>query len=461
MKTLTLKKRRGRSRVGQVSLYAHHGAWWIYYREDGVVRRRRIGADYENARRVAAEINSQLTSARPTLFSFVPVSIEELVRRWLDHHEMGRNSSLATIRRYRAATQHLLNFAGIRGSTIGGHEIAPDAFVRYLRTIRVSSNGHSNTTKRPLRENGIRFILESCRSLYSFAASRSLLPPHFNNPFINLMRETSGPADGKPIKVLTPVQAARFLDTCDDWQFSVFFALATLGLRPGELTHLLAEDFDHAGGWIHIRNRSSLGWQVKTRRPRAVPVFDEQTAFFRRMLGSRQSGVMFLRRRFFREGKAPLAGLPAERLNAVLEEKIANHSRQIKRETTRWERQQIARMVWRDAGAIRDCRIRTEFMKVTRRIGMSDVTTPKSWRHSFATLLQDANVDLLIRQQVMGHAPMAGCATPGLGMTAVYTHTRPETYRREIRRALDLMPDVLRLSELRISKLATVEVEVR
>lgn len=460
MKTQTLKNRHGRSRVGQVSLYAHHGAWWIYYREAGVVRRRRIGADYENARRVAAEINSQLTSARPTLFSFIPVSIEELVRRWLDHHEMGRNSSLATIRRYRAATQHLLNFAGMRGSTIGAHEIVPDAFVRYLRAIRVSSNGHSNTTKRPLREKGIQFILEVCRSLYGFAASRLLLPPHFINPFIDLKREMSGPMDGKSITVFSPVQAARLLRSCDDWQFSVFFALATLGLRPGELTHLLAEDFDHAGGWIHIRNRSSLGWQVKTRRPRAVPVFEEQAAFFRRILGSRQSGVIFLRRRYFMDGRAPLDGLPAEGLNAVLEERIANDSRQIRRETTRWERQHIARTVWRDAGAIRDCRIRTEFMKVTRRIGMFEVTTPKSWRHSFATLLQDANVDPLIRQQVMGHAPMSGGSSPGLGMTAVYTHTRPETYRREIRRALDLMPEVLRLAESRPTNAATVAREV-
>lgn len=460
MKTSTLKKRRGRSRVGQVSLYAHHGAWWIYYREAGVVRRRRIGADYENARRVAAEINSHLYSARPTLFSFVPVTIEELVRRWLDHHEMGRNSSLATIRRYRAATQHLLNFAGERGSTIGAHEIVPDAFVRYLRTIRVSPNGHSNTTKRPLRENGIRFILEASRSLYSFAASRQLLPPHFNNPFINLTRESSDPADAVPISVFTPVQAARFLDACDDWQFSIFFALATLGLRPGELTHLLVEDYDSIGGWIHIRNRPTLGWQVKTRRPRAVPVFEEQSDYFQRMLCKRQRGVMFLRRKYFIDGNPLLAEIPTEGLTKVLEERLGRMDHRAGLDLSRWERQQIARKVWRDAGAIRDCRIRSEFMKVTRRIGMSEVTTPKSWRHSFATLLQDANVDPLIRQQVMGHAPMSGGSSPGLGMTAVYTHTRPETYRREIRRALDLMPEVLRLAESRPTNAATVAREV-
>lgn len=157
MKILTLKKPRGRFRVGQVSLYRHHRAWWLYYPKRGVVRRNRIGADLDSARRVAAEINSQLVSARPTLFSFSPITINDLVRQWLDHHEFGRHTSLATIRRYRAATQHLINFVGSRRGATCAHEIVPDAFVRYLRAIRVSSNGHSNTTKRPLREKGIRF----------------------------------------------------------------------------------------------------------------------------------------------------------------------------------------------------------------------------------------------------------------------------------------------------------------
>lgn len=175
MKTDAIQKRRGRSRVGQVSLYVHHGAWWIYYREAGTVQRRRIGADHNAARRVAAEINSQLTSARPTLFSFTAITINDLVRHWLDHHEFGRNSSLATVRRYRASVQHLLAFVKHQGETIGAHEIVPDAFVRHLRTIQVAPNGHPHTAKRPLHEKGIRFILEVCRSLYSFAAS---LPGH-------------------------------------------------------------------------------------------------------------------------------------------------------------------------------------------------------------------------------------------------------------------------------------------
>jgi hypothetical protein len=58
-------------------------------------------------------------------------------------------------------------------------------------------------------------------------------------------------------------------------------------------------------------------------------------------------------------------------------------------------------------------------------------------RHSFATALQDANVDPLVRNELMGHAPAyLGMYGGSLGMTAVYTHTRPETKRRQLEHAL-------------------------
>lgn len=68
--------------------------------------------------------------------------------------------------------------------------------------------------------------------------------------------------------------------------------------------------------------------------------------------------------------------------------------------------------------------MRFEFVRIMQAAGRAEATCPKSWRHSFATLLQDANVDPLIRQQVMGHRPTGA---GGLGMTANYTHTRAET----------------------------------
>lgn len=57
-------------------------------------------------------------------------------------------------------------------------------------------------------------------------------------------------------------------------------------------------------------------------------------------------------------------------------------------------------------------------------MGEPQLTAPKTLRHTFATMLQDATVDPLIRNELMGHAPgYGGISEIALGMTSVYTHT--------------------------------------
>ena len=108
---------------------------------------------------------------------------------------------------------------------------------------------------------------------------------------------------------------------------------------------------------------------------------------------------------------------------------------QIHREgCTRFEEMRISRRLWRDAGAIKETTLRVEFMKVTANMGRAEATCPKLLRHMFATSLQEANVDPLIRQELMGHSP--GRNNGGLGMTAVYTHTREATRRWQLEAAM-------------------------
>jgi integrase len=112
------RSRPARKRVGRVSYYQHHGAWHIYYREGERQVRRRVAETEADAARVAAQVNAQLHAVAPTLLAFTPVDIPELRRRFLDHHEHVQRSSLATINRYRAATQYLEDFAA--SSTAAG-----------------------------------------------------------------------------------------------------------------------------------------------------------------------------------------------------------------------------------------------------------------------------------------------------------------------------------------------------
>jgi hypothetical protein len=95
---------------------------------------------------MAAQINGQLEVGAPAALSYEPISIPDLRQRWLDHHEHVRRSSLQTIRRYRAATEHLLNFVEkacpIRHASDLRSRHATD-FVRHLRTIKVAPNGQT------------------------------------------------------------------------------------------------------------------------------------------------------------------------------------------------------------------------------------------------------------------------------------------------------------------------------
>jgi len=424
-------------RVGRVAAYLRGAVWYLCYWENGKRRRPRAGRDRDVARRLASEINAQLEGGAPSMLSFERVSLEELRDRWLRHHEFVRRSSVHTIRRYRAATNHLLNFAaGARVATDASRFSIGDAeeLVAYLRRLRVSPNGHANTAKRGLRDKGVLFIIETCRALFSHAARHRHLSPYAENPFASLGFNRMPIEDAKPIRLFTLDEERRFLEECDDWRFPIFLTLMMTGLRSGELSHLLLpDDLDLDEGVLRITNKPELGWQVKTRNERAIPLSPVLVDILLEVVGRRTSGPVFLRKRIVTGRDALVAATPGDHIATLTSRRDdgAVH------EDDRGGRQRLAKKAWWAAGALTNEIIRREFMRITRKIGLPDVTTPKTLRHMFATCLQDANVDPLIRMELMGHAPQSARAGGALGMTGTYTHTRPETRRAQLLAALE------------------------
>jgi hypothetical protein len=172
--------------------------------------------------------------------------------------------------------------------------------------------------------------------------------------------------------------------------------------------------------------------------PELIPVL-------RHVIGTRQAGPIFIRE-LFDADLAPLAGATRQRMAQVLARRVGKAERQPGQTLDREAKARIAHSVWRDAGAVKADRIRLLFIRVAKIAGLGEATCPKSFRHSFATLLQDANVDLLIRQITLGHSS-SGTAGDALGVTSIYTHTRPETQRQEILRAVRLWPETLKFAE--------------
>jgi integrase len=456
-----------RLRVGQVSLYLHHGALWIYYRKDGKPVRRKISDALPDGEQLAAQVNAHLVEANaqpatvvnapapvtvhaqpvtgaPAQAPFTPISVSDLRELFLDYHEHVLHSSVGTVRRYRAATRHLIEFVEQQRTPPQAHEFSPSAFAAYLRKIEVTPNGHHKARKRRLRDKGIQFILETCRSMFNFAVKRRHLPPYVGNPFSELPLDRLRIKDAKPIFVFTADTELAFFRAVSAWGFPIHFTLAKTGLRVGELVHLLIEEVDLDAGWLHVRNKTELGWRAKTGNERSVPLLPEVVTVLRWVIGKRKGGPVFLRERLVGRMPALVGDRRELERNCRARQQAARVDDQ---PLSQSEAHRIAQGVWRDAGAVKADMIRTSFVRIMKGIGHSEATCPKSWRHSFATLLQDANVDPLIRQQTLGHRPTND---GGLGMTANYTHTRGETQREQIERALRLWPESLRYALERI-----------
>jgi integrase len=141
--------------------------------------------------------------------------------------------------------------------------------------VAVSPNGHPNTAKRNLLDKGVQFVLECCRAMFNYAAKRRHLPPYSENPFTALDVDRIPIETARRVELLTDDQLRAFLASCDRWQYPVFLTLLLTGLRPGELCHLLLpDDLDLDGAIVRVRNKPRLGWQVKTRNQRVVPLLE-------------------------------------------------------------------------------------------------------------------------------------------------------------------------------------------
>jgi len=434
-------------RIGKVQAYLRGRTWYLCYHDNGRRRRPRVGPDREAARQLAAQINAQLEVGAPAALTFEPIAIPSLRERWLAHHEQVLRSSVQTIQRYRTATDHLLRFLEQHPARHASRFYACHAeeFVRHLRLIQVSPNGHRNTTKRPLMDKGLRYILECCRALFNFAARQRHLSPYAENPFRVLEVDRVPIEEVRPIVLFTAGQEKAFLETCDDWQFPLFLTLMLTGVRPGELCHLLLpDDLDLGTRWLRVRNKPRLGWQVKTRNEREIPLVPVLAEVLRIHVGDRHTGPLFRRRSWsgHRDLGFETSSLPA--LEKELSRRVAERQTKTGQPVSRVDRLRLARRLWLELGTVKEEYVRLEFMRLTKAVGLPSCTAPKLLRHGFATALQEGGVDPLIRNLLMGHAALAE-RTPGhgLGMTAVYTHCRPETCRRQLEATFAGWPGVL------------------
>ena len=161
--------------------------------------------------------------------------------------------------------------------------------------------------------------------MFGYAIKRRHLSPYAENPFSSLDLDRIPIENAKVISIFSPDQEKKFLETCDDWQFPIFLTLMLTGLRPGELTHLLLpEDLDLNVGMLYVRNKPHLGWQVKTRNEREIPLIDELRDVLTISVGDRVTGPVFLQRRYSSGSVRPEINDHSEKqLEDLLQQRLA------------------------------------------------------------------------------------------------------------------------------------------
>ncbi|MCK6473763.1 MAG: tyrosine-type recombinase/integrase [Planctomycetes bacterium] len=420
-------------RIQRVAIVQRGQRYWLSYVENGQPVRRSIADSIEDARRTAAQVNADLIQARPTPFAFQPIDPRKYLSVWLAYHEHVRRSSIGTIRRYRAALEHLMAFLEDRGiCTLDRLDPGVGrAYATHLRTLQAAPNGHPKTPKRPLRDKTVRFCLEVARNFLNAAARDRHLPPYFENPFALLEPERIRIEDAKPVAALTEREEAAFWSACDPWAARIFAVLAHSGMRPGEVAALMVQDIDLKQGLLHVRGKPEFLIRTKTRHSRTLPLTPEMKAALGEGIADRKAGPVFLMPRICSGDESPqlTAGTPSQ-LAAKFERFMESERRLQEANGRGWGREaqfKAAQRGWKRMGGIRHQDIRRAYIRIMDRAGMPERTCVKDFRHTWATALQTARVDPFARCHMMGHT--------NLRQTETYTHTTMELLSEETARA--------------------------
>ena len=414
-------------RIGPVTIYKRGSVYYLYYRENRRSERRRVDGNLAVARATAAKVAAALGEKRPSPLGFQRTTPRQLVDGYLDYVANIQSLAWRTQDRYRAALERLLDFckAADLVAIDSFDDQTVEDFVRWLRGQTRTRNGAGTGKRDVYKVGGVKFILSSCRTAFNWGGRRRMLP-HAENPFsrfpIDKLRDPTSEDEGQ--RVFTPAQERAFLVACSEWQRGIFLTLATYGMRVGELTHLLIENVDLNAGTIQICSKPELSWRVKTARRRQLPLTTDMRTLFERLIGDRKAGFIFLNEQYF-AGGAKLAARfeTAQAFHRQLERVAADHLESNPDASEREKRRAVERYC-RKQGQIPVKRVRSEFCKLTRQIGCPEFTRAHDLRHLFPSRAQEAGVNPLLVQELLGHAT--------LDMTKRYTHLGMNTKREAV-----------------------------
>ncbi|RME25072.1 MAG: site-specific integrase, partial [Candidatus Zixiibacteriota bacterium] len=225
----------------------------------------------------------------------------------------------------------------------------------------VNPNGQAGLTKhtrRGARAHTINFELGTLKTIFNLAVKWGYLT---RNPVVGVsMLKVE---DAKLPRFLSKEECQRLLAACPAELYPVYFTFLNTGMRKGELINLTWEDVDLKTRKILIRPKSD--WQPKT-RPREIPINDGLHRLLTRLKKTKTDSPYVF------------PGPDGQRLTVKLREKL---------------------------------------IRIAEQAGIADLTRVHTLRHTFASHLIMAGVDVPTVQKILGHSDIE--------TTMLYTHLAP------------------------------------
>ena len=414
------------ARLGKVTIYRRGSSYWLYFRDGGRSIRKKVDGNLATARATASHVNVHLEQGRTSPFSFQTKPIAQVVNDFLEHCRDVRGLRIRSVRRYRAALDHFLDFVNSKPHLRNIDQVKEstvDEFVSYMRKLKRVRSGEKTGPKDKYKTGGIVFILSTCRTLFNHARKCRLLSPYEENPFSSFPIEKMRTRQSSSVDLLNGSELSRFFKACDDWQFPLLFILSLYGLMAGELAHLLVSDVDMSGERFFIRPKPIMLWYTKTSRERILPIIPQVKPLFEKLMGNRREGFLFLSRLHTESQRETYEFGSREKMESCISAMV-DELKEGKSSLSDEELFNITRRILHKLGKIREDKIRLEFMDAASKIGRSDVTMVHSLRHMFATLAEENGLNPLTVQTILGHSR--------LEMTRYYTHTGLEAKKAAV-----------------------------
>lgn len=298
-------------------------------------------------------------------------SINACRTRFLDYCRVGKSLSINTLRAYESDLLDLARFVGGERSV---SEIGKELVRAYVRKLFDVRHCKQTTVKRRVATLKVFFRWLEREQLVTLSVLRQL---DFS---IRLPRRLPRALEKAEMRLLLRASTTALTSNADHSPYEaalmhfVVVALFTTGLRVGELTSVQLSDVSIFDGSIQVRGKGGRERRVYLPGPEALSVLK---GFLRSRCQIRTSVGHLL---------VTPAGLPVS----------AQY-------------------------------VRTRLRKLGAAAGVSRRVTPHMLRHTAATQLLEAGVDIRFVQKLLGHSSIA--------TTQLYTHVRNSTLKARLVRA--------------------------